>query len=146
LVDPVGYLRARLAALVGALVGRVDRVRERVPRVAQDASVPGGRASPSDDGPTMPGERVEAAWARFVDRVSPPSPRTTTPGQVARRAVDAGLPRGPVDRLTDAFRAVEYADADPERHVDAAESAAAELAGDEDRTGDADATPREDEP
>jgi hypothetical protein len=74
-----------------------------------------------------PRERIERLWTRFVRRVAPGRARTTTPGEVAGRGVASGLPAGPVERLTDAFRAVEYSDTDPAAHVDDAERAATEL-------------------
>lgn len=136
-LDPVDavrdYFRARWAALVDRLAATVERGRERarsaVPDFGED-EVPA-----DDDGGTdrslTPRERVEAAWAAFVDRVGVRRARTQTPGMVARRARDAGYPADAVRRLTGAFRAVEYADDDPSTHVETAESAAAELTDEE---------------
>lgn len=51
---------------------------------------------------------IRELWRRFARWVVPGAWRTKTPGEVARAAVDRGLPREPVEALTDAFRDVEY--------------------------------------
>lgn len=77
-------------------------------------------AIPDDDGPTAttdapateaddePTPTVRRAWHGLVDRLGVPWRETRTPGQIARRAIDAGFPADAVDRLTAAFRDVEY--------------------------------------
>ena len=47
-------------------------------------------------------------WREFVGLVAPPRARTRTPGEIARYAVDRGLPAEPIRTLTDAYRDVEY--------------------------------------
>lgn len=53
---------------------------------------------------------VEEAWATLRELVRLPNARSRTPGEVARAAVDAGLPADAVAALTAAFREVRYAD------------------------------------
>jgi hypothetical protein len=52
---------------------------------------------------------LPALWGRFARRVWPQRWRRRTPGEVARHAIDQGLPAEAVQELTDAFRAAEYA-------------------------------------
>lgn len=119
-------VRARLAALLAWLDPRPrlvtvgERVRRRFGRTEATAEAATGEPPGARD-------RVERAWARLVGRLDLVSARTMTPGQVARRAVAAGLPRRAVRRLTRAFRAVEYADADPEAYAEEVERAVGEL-------------------
>ena len=56
---------------------------------------------------------VGEAWAEMRRLVSIPNVSARTPAEVARAAVDQGLPRGPVMRLTETFREVTYGKADP---------------------------------
>lgn len=64
---------------------------------------------PADDADDpAPTPTVRRAWHRLVDRLGVSRRETRTPGQIARRAIDAGYPDDAVDRLTAAFRDVEY--------------------------------------
>ena len=75
--------------------------------------------------PTSADERggartLRRLWRRFAARVVPGNWRTRTPAEISRAAIDAGFPREPVERLTEAFRDVEYGgDAESDR-LDAA--------------------------
>ena len=63
----------------------------------------------SSDTPSGEALTVRQAWDEFRNHVSLGSWRTSTPGEVARWAVDRdGLPPDPVRTLRDAFRDVEY--------------------------------------
>ncbi|SFR89079.1 Transglutaminase-like enzyme, putative cysteine protease [Halomicrobium zhouii] len=105
---------------------------------------------------------IRESWGRFLDAVSIRRPHTRTPGEIAAHAVAVdGLPEAEVERLRDAFRAVEYGQRDPDERapgvesaaeaieaaVEAADAAAANDAGDGDATdgdgtdGDAEADP-----
>jgi len=64
--------------------------------------------SASDEDDAAPTPTVRRAWHRLVDSLGVARRETRTPGQIARRAVDAGYPDDAVDRLTSAFRDVEY--------------------------------------
>ncbi|MEZ3114611.1 transglutaminase domain-containing protein [Halobaculum sp. MBLA0147] len=77
---------------------------------------------------------IRAAWRQFLGVVSLRRTRTATPGEVARWAVERdGLPAEPVRRLRDAYRAVQYGDADPNTHVESVSELVAALTG---RDGD----------
>lgn len=128
-VDPAAAIRAQVDALRRWLRGTVSAGRRRASGVGRSRSE--RTAGEAASGPETPRERVREAWRTLVSRAAVRDTRTTTPGQVANRALDAGLPAGPVRRLTAAFRTVEYTDADPESPAEAAEAAAAELADDD---------------
>lgn len=134
-----GRLRALQAALLGLLAAPAERLRRVGERIAGESGEPAAAASAGGAADLGPRGRIERTWSRFVRRVGIRGTRTTTPGEVAGRGVSEGLPAEPVRRLTDAFRRVEYSDADPARHVDDAEQAAAELGLDEADGGKADA-------
>ncbi len=53
-------------------------------------------------------DSVLDAWRAMTDLVPVRNPEATTAAEYARKAVDAGLPAGPVDRLTELFREVRY--------------------------------------
>lgn len=78
-----------------------------------DATAPDPTPDPDPDGEPEAGEgpspaTVEAAWLAMVEALPVERPETKTPGELAAAAVDAGLPVGPVERLTRAFRRVAY--------------------------------------
>lgn len=74
------------------------------------ASSPGPSESVTDssggDESVLPSLRD--LWRAFAKYVVPGRWRTRTPGEVSRVAIDSGLPRAPVEALTEAFRDVEY--------------------------------------
>ncbi|MFB6173902.1 MAG: DUF4129 domain-containing protein [Halobacteriales archaeon] len=78
---------------------------------------------------------LRAIWRRFARRVRPGDWRQSTPGEVARAAIDRGYPERPVRVLTDAFRDVEYGDRSPtdrdEEAREAFESIERERGGDD---------------
>jgi hypothetical protein len=127
--DPIGALRAlfaRFRARVrNAGINTVERVTAIASRGRDD-----GETTPeaTDDGPPI----VERAWWSLVSLVGLRRVSRRTPGDVAREAKAAGLPGGPVDRLTEAFRAVKYGGRDPEKYADEASEAEAELEGGDD--------------
>ncbi|MFD1645860.1 DUF4129 domain-containing protein [Haloarchaeobius litoreus] len=57
-----------------------------------------------DQGPVS----IDEAWETMVDYVPLRRPESKTPAEVARAAVDGGLPRSAVERLTAVFRDVRY--------------------------------------
>jgi len=57
---------------------------------------------------------IADAWLELRRLAAVSNPATRTPAEVARAAVDRGLPRGPVMRLTETFREVTYGRADPD--------------------------------
>ncbi len=58
---------------------------------------------------------VRAAWRAFVGLLSVPwgRARRMTPDELARRGIERGLPRGPVEWLRDTYRDTEYGGYDP---------------------------------
>jgi hypothetical protein len=80
-----------------------------------------GASTAPDPGPS--GASVRALWRRFARRVRPADWQRRTPGEVARAAVDRGLPAEPVDALTAAFRDVEYGGRPADRVRDRARAA-----------------------
>ncbi|MFC4407754.1 DUF4129 domain-containing protein [Haloarchaeobius iranensis] len=59
---------------------------------------------PVDQGPVS----IDEAWETMVDSVPLRRAESKTPAEVARAAVDGGLPRSAVERLTAVFRDVRY--------------------------------------
>jgi hypothetical protein len=51
---------------------------------------------------------IRDLWREFVALVAPPRATTRTPGEIARYAVDRGLPATPIHALTEAYRDAEY--------------------------------------
>jgi hypothetical protein len=104
----------RAARLVGAAIGRLhpsvvrSYLRGLWRSTAPAALRPGAAADAagaSGDGPLTARE----AWAELRGYVSIRSWRTSTPGEIARWAVDRDdLPESPVATLRDGFRAAEY--------------------------------------
>lgn len=83
-------------------------------RSSDDADDATSVASPpvggdEDDGPRLP-RSVEEAWTAMVELVPIRDRRSTTPGEYARAAIDAGLPATPVQRLTALFEETRYGD------------------------------------
>lgn len=72
---------------------------------------------------------IRRAWWRLVHLVFRKVEPTNTPTELAQQAIDAGLPRGPVVRLLDMFRAVEYGRVDADEHVENANAAISEIEG-----------------
>jgi len=66
---------------------------------------------------------VRGLWRRFARRVTPGRWRTSTPGEVGRAAIERGLPREPVETLTQAFREVEYGAAPAQKRRESAREA-----------------------
>lgn len=81
-----------------------DDERPDEPDVTDPDPVDPGEPDADDDPPLT----VHRAWHELVDRLGVVRRETHTPGQIARRAVEAGYPDDAVVRLTAAFRDVEY--------------------------------------
>ena len=58
--------------------------------------------------------RLRTIWGSFVEFVRPPKLTTRTPAEIGRYAIDRGLPRRPVEFLTDLYRAAEYGRQSPD--------------------------------
>lgn len=145
----VGELLIRLAVTIRTLPRRVDP-RAIVTALRRPWGTTTTATSATADGQaTEMAERrltVREVWTEFRGYVSIRSWRTSTPGEIARWAIDTdGLPRDAVVTITDAFREVEYggrsADSRAPAARDALESIEAverrESDGDTDADGDA---------
>ena len=112
---------AELADLRTVLVARWHRLRLWLRRLRRRGFRRGGTeaafesateqaVAAASDGDTEATERtVREVWFEFVTLVGVRRRRRTTPGEVARKAINNGYPRDAVRDLTDAFREVEYA-------------------------------------
>jgi hypothetical protein len=104
-LDPrriVGWLRR----LLTGLLTRAESTSE----TATESSGAGPRrptaASDADDETST--ATIRDLWREFVALVAPPRVTTRTPGEIARYAVERGLPAEPIRALTDAYRDAEY--------------------------------------
>lgn len=71
---------------------------------------------------------VHEAWLELLDRAGIDDPHARSPRESARRAVENGLPREPVERVTREFEAVRYGPAEPTQdRVDRVESELARI-------------------
>jgi len=93
-----------LVALAAVLLAVVTAAYYRY-RVADGGD--GGESAPGALTPA-PENEVERAWAELVTRAGVPQPRTRTPRDCARRAVETGYDPEVVDRLRRAFEDVRY--------------------------------------
>lgn len=98
---------------------------------ASDARAAGGPEPDTDDAEDEePVDSVLEAWVAMTELVTVRNRRTRTPVEYAQRAIDAGLPAGPVRRLTALFREVRYGGrADSGERVTAARRALDALTG-----------------
>jgi hypothetical protein len=90
---------------------------------ARDASGVEPDPATEDDGPFT----IEDAWQTMVERLPVRNPRATTATEYARAAIDAGLPREPVERLTRVFQEVKYGGRPRESRRDVARDAASQF-------------------
>jgi len=115
------------SALLSALRARLASVTARLRSLRPSAVLAGSAAGANADGedaPAGPRTTIREAWDRFLDAVSVGEAGTKTPGQIATHAVtEDGLPRDPVERLRDEFRAVEYGPRSPDESAPAAADA-----------------------
>ncbi|WP_436929673.1 DUF4129 domain-containing protein [Halosimplex halobium] len=107
-VPAVGGSLLAAGLLVVFLTGHDERAPE-VPDDGPGDDDPTPAVDPAYDSPD--GNAVTRAWRHLRDRAD--ADETATPGDVAARALDAGLPGSPVETVTDRFRAVRYGDGSP---------------------------------
>ena len=101
----VGFL-VSAALVVLAAVGWWLSRREPAVKSTADAVDATGQSGQSTDDAAVP--TLRQLWRRLASWVLPGTWQTRTPAEVSRAAVERGLPRGPVETLTEAFRDVEY--------------------------------------
>jgi hypothetical protein len=87
-------------------------------------------------GETAMENEVYRAWREMTDHLDVPNPQSSTPGEFARAATEAGMDRAHVEALTDLFREVRYGGAEPtaereERAVEALRRIEDAYAGDD---------------
>jgi len=143
---PMKTIRALGAGLAVAVVAFVARVRAWLTDVVKtglDEPSSEAEASTTGGGSTVGGEdassslSLAAAWRVLVDLVSPSRMQTRTPGEIARLAVEKGLPSEPVQTLTDAYRRSVYGGVEPNvEEVERAQRAADELERSVEPSGD----------
>jgi transglutaminase-like putative cysteine protease len=102
-VDPRHLLR-RLRRWVADLLAGSDADADGGPGTSA-ATARGGTSTGDETGATP---TLRTFWREFVALVAPPSATTRTPGEIARYAVDRGLPADAVETLTEAYRDAEY--------------------------------------
>ncbi|WP_415382718.1 DUF4129 domain-containing protein [Halosimplex sp. TS25] len=91
----------------------------------------------SEEESADPIRTVEGAWEAFAAPLPVEDPEARTPGEFARLAVEHGDPRGPVRRLTRAFRDVRYGGRPPSGDLTrSAIDAVSDILADRDREDD----------
>ncbi len=123
---------AIVASIIAAIAGMIGGVRALFAGLWRgggssdtgEASVGGSSASGDDSSRSRSVRRIWTAFVRLVMRRIDP---TRTPEEIASAAIERGLPAGPVNRLTDSFRVVEYGQGDPDREAETASAAMTEI-------------------
>lgn len=115
-VSPLLLVGLAAAVVAGAALLGLRPDRDRTPPVDESddgaaRSGDAGRSAATGPPDAAVTNEVYRAWAALADRVDVGAPETTTPGEYAESAVDAGLNRAAVERLTGLFEAVRYGDA-----------------------------------
>jgi len=103
-LDPralVGWLRRWLAALIA----RAESATTTTGDSTDDGPRGTGGAATADEASTP---TIRDLWREFVGVVAPPRATTRTPGEIARYAIERGLPAAPIHALTEAYRDAEY--------------------------------------
>jgi len=131
--------RAALAALLAAPRWAVGLPRRVVGWLRRDGEGTAERTVDATTGSTAEATGFAALWAAFARLVLREDPRHRAPADVARVAVERGLPAGAVERVTRAYREWAYAPTDPpasetERAVETLRTLVAEAG--EDESGD----------
>ncbi|PSP82780.1 hypothetical protein BRC96_11295 [Halobacteriales archaeon QS_6_64_34] len=96
-------------ALLVAVVAAAYRYRDRLRR-ALGRGDGGPAAEPLEP---APGNEVERAWVELIERAGIDRPRTRTPRDCARHAVERGFDPGAVERLRRTFEDVQYGTTPP---------------------------------
>ncbi|AXG05646.1 DUF4129 domain-containing protein [Haloplanus rubicundus] len=103
-LDPralVGWLRRWLAGLLA-------RAESAATATADSTGVNPPSATGTADDDEASTATIRDLWREFVAVVAPPRVTTRTPGEIARYAIERGLPAPPIYALTEAYRDAEY--------------------------------------
>lgn len=106
LLGPAGFVLSAGLVVVTFVLWKATRYSPDRESTVADAG-----DSPTDGPPLgtdLGRPSLRELWRRVARWVLPDEWRTRTPTEISRAAIDAGLPREPVERLADAFRDVEY--------------------------------------
>lgn len=131
--DRTGFLLVGVGlAIVGVFV-RAGRETEEASEHTADETMSTADSDAIDD--ARPSFRE--LWRSVARQVAPGQWRTCTPGEIERRALEAGYPSEPIRELTTLFREVEYGDRPLSNRLrERAEAAAAALHRTESATAD----------
>jgi transglutaminase-like putative cysteine protease len=114
----IATVRKRIAAVRAVLAAAVAGVFGSSTGAAKNAS----RAPTGNTGDGA----VRRAWGLLLGAVAVTRPVTSTPREIANRAIAAGMPADAVETILETFRTVEYGDRDPDQSRLAAVRDAAE--------------------
>ncbi|MUV49226.1 DUF4129 domain-containing protein [Haloarcula sp. CBA1122] len=129
-VAGAGVALGAVGVYIAGQVGDTDR-----PTTASNPG-PSGSVTDSSGGGESALPSIRDLWRAFAKHVVPGRWRTRTPGEVSRAAIDSGLPRAPVEALTEAFRDVEYGGHSSDSRREQARSAYDALVGASDEQED----------
>ncbi len=98
----------------GLLLATITWVRSRLRGLRRSSDDTAADATTTGAPDTEQHRRIRAIWGSFVEFVRPPKLTTRTPAEISRYAIRQGLPRRPVEYITDLYRAVEYGRRSPD--------------------------------
>ncbi|QAY21583.1 transglutaminase domain-containing protein [Halorubrum ezzemoulense] len=98
----------------GLLLAAITWVRSRLRGLRRSSDDTTADATTTRTPDTEQHRRIRAIWGSFVEFVRPPKLTTRTPAEISRYAIRQGLPRRPVEYITDLYRAVEYGHRSPD--------------------------------
>lgn len=98
----------------GLLLAAVVWVRSRLRGLCRSSDDTAADAIRSGDSDTEQHRRIRGIWASFIEFVRPPKLTTRTPAEISRYAIEQGLPRRPVESITELYRAAEYGRRSPD--------------------------------
>lgn len=124
-VPPVVLAAVFLIALVGAVAALVSATgdetveppedeEEEEPELSEFADAAGAAADRIEAAQASVDNAVYRAWREMTDLLDIDDPETSTAGEFADAAVEAGMAREDVDQLTTLFEEVRYGGMDPE--------------------------------
>ena len=130
-VPPTLLLGIFAVAAIGAVVALVSATgseeieapveeEEEEPDLGEFAAAAGAAADRIESTDADVDNEVYRAWREMTELLDLPNPDSSTAGQFAATAVDAGMAEDDVDRLTRVFEEVRYGDMDPDPREDLA--------------------------